>query len=78
MPVLIGARGLGKVVLGGTDRAVGLEIGQLAGGELEVTETPGERVLLALGQVLTGKHEQRVLEPQLGQFGDRCIRGVGK
>ena len=41
--------------------------------ELEVAEATGELVLFVLRHVLAGEHEQRILEPQLGQLGDGRI-----
>jgi hypothetical protein len=57
-------------VFGRTERAIALDVRQRGRGELEVAEATGELVLLVLGHVLAGEHEQRVFEPQLGQLGD--------
>ena len=60
-------------MLSRTERAIALDVRQRGRGELEVAEAAGELVLLVLGHVLAGEHEQRVLEPQLGQLGDGRI-----
>ena len=73
VPSLVAAQGLGEVVLSRTERAIALDVRQRGRRELEVAEATGELVLLVLGHVLAGKHEQRVLVPQLGQLGDRLV-----
>ena len=60
-------------MLSRTERAIALDVRQRGCCELEVAEATGELVLLVLGHVLAGEHEQRVLEPQLGQLGDGRI-----
>jgi hypothetical protein len=75
VPSLVAAQGLGEVVLSGTERAIALDVRERGRGELEVAEATGELVLLMRGHVLAGEHEQRILEPQLGQLGeDRVAR----
>ena len=73
VPSLVAAQGLGEVVLSRTERAIALDVRQRGRRELEVAEATGELVLLVLRHVLAGEHEQRVLEPQLGQLGDGRI-----
>ena len=73
VPSLVAAQRLGEVVLSRTERAVALDVRQRGRRELEVAEATGELVLLVRGHVLAGEHEQRVLEPKLGQLGDGRI-----
>ena len=73
MPSLVAAQGLGEVVPSRTERAIALDVRQRGRGELDFAEATGELVLLVLGHVLAGEHQQRVLEPQLGQLGDGRI-----
>ena len=73
VPSLVAAQGLGQVVLSRTERPIPLDVREWGRSELEVAEATGELVLLVLRHVLAGEHEQRVLEPQLGQLGDGRI-----
>ena len=59
-------------------RAIVLDVRECGRRELEVAEAAGELILLFLGQVLAGEHEQCVLQPQLGELGDGSIARAGE
>lgn len=70
MPSLVAAQRLGQVVPSRTERPIPLNVRERGRSELEVAEATGELVLLVRHHVLARKHEERILEPQLGQLGD--------